>query len=214
MDYRAPTSQGLKPKDLVGIPWRFAFAMQADGWYLRSDVIWSKANPMPESVTDRPTRAHEYVFMLAKSERYYADMDAVREPMIGDGRRRGSITSCPDRNDAGRRGDAIQDKGNDRNIRSVWQSTSTPFSAKQIGINDADHYAVMAEPIVEKCVKIGCPKGGMVLDPFGGAGTTGLLASRLERNSTLCEINPDSARIAQARIEAENPLFYRVEVVK
>lgn len=202
---------GLKAKDLVGIPWRFAFAMQADGWYLRSDVIWAKANPMPESVTDRPTRAHEYVFMFAKSERYYAGMDDVKEPATvganGSTFTRGktAINGGPHLGQGPRNDDGF------RNLRSVWQSASTPFAAKNIGITDADHYAVMAEPIVDKCIRIGCPKGGTVLDPFGGAGTTGLLASRLERNAVLCEINPDSARIAKARIEAEDSLFYRVE---
>lgn len=215
-DTPGQAKEGTLRKQLSGIPWRFAFAMQADGWYLRSDVIWAKANPMPESVTDRPTRAHEYVFMFAKSERYYADMEAVKEQAVvganGSTFTRGKTAAAANALSAVGQGPRADD--GTRNIRSVWQSASTPFSAKQIGIKDADHYAVMAEPIVEKCVKIGCPKAGTVLDPFGGAGTTGLIASRLERNSILCEINPDSARIAQARIEAENPLFYRVQVVR
>jgi site-specific DNA-methyltransferase (adenine-specific) len=162
--------EGLKPKDLVGIPWRVAFALQADGWYLRSDIVWAKPNPMPESVTDRPTKSHEYVFLLAKSARYFFDADAVRE------------TSSDDFG---------------RNIRSVWTIATAPYPGA--------HFATFPPKLVEPCVKAGCPVGGVVLDPFAGTGTVGMVAQSLSRRAVLIELNPEYLRQCLAR-NAQAPL--------
>jgi site-specific DNA-methyltransferase (adenine-specific) len=159
---------GLKPKDLVGIPWRVAFALQADGWYLRSDIIWAKPNPMPESVTDRPTKSHEYLFLLARSERYYYDAKAVAEPAVSS------------------RGDEM------RNRRSVWTIPTRPFSGA--------HFAVFPEALAEVCILAGTPAGGVVLDPFGGAGTVGVVAGRLGRRAMLVELKEEYCELAAGRL--------------
>jgi DNA modification methylase len=201
---------GLKTKDLCGIPWRVAFALQADGWYLRQDIIWSKPNPMPESVTDRCTKAHEYLFLLAKSERYYYEADAIAEKskdwskdgpstwarntaeQYGTGRGNGGLANI-----------AARYKTNEhpltRNRRSVWEVASAPFSEA--------HFATFPPALIEPCILAGCPKGGTVLDPFGGAGTTGLVADRLERNAVLIELNPQYADMAEFRVQNDAPLF-------
>jgi DNA modification methylase len=192
---------GLKPKDLVGIPWRVAFALQADGWYLRSDIIWSKPNPMPESVTDRPTKAHEYLFLLTKSARYYYDADAVREPHTagniqqqlqpakkasGDGDGRPSwVVAERYLNPAG------------RNLRSVWSIATAPYPGA--------HFATFPPKLVEPCVKAGCPEGGTVLDPFAGSGTTGMVAQALGRRAVLIDLNGEYLVQAMAR-NAQTPL--------
>ncbi len=203
---------GLKSKDLIGIPWRVAFALQADGWYLRSDIIWHKPNPMPESVTDRPTKAHEYLFLLAKSERYHYDADAIREPHIhaddprNDGKRHTYADDAKhnqvDPNRQRTKTDAVSFHPNGRNKRSVWTVTTKPFSGA--------HFATFPPDLIEPCIKAGAPRDGVVLDPFGGAGTTGLVADRLGRNAILCELNPDYAAMAAERIRGENPMFAEV----
>ena len=171
---RGNLAVGLLPKNLVGMPWRVAFALQADGWYLRSDIIWSKPNPMPESVTDRPTKSHEYVFLLAKSERYDYDAAAIAE--YGAGRERfGNSRSVdkainPDRHDSSRRDMVIIER---RNRRSVWTVTSEPYAGA--------HFATMPEALVEPCILAGCPLGGLVLDPFCGTGTVVAVAERFGR---------------------------------
>lgn len=190
--------QGFKPKDLIGIPWRVAFALRADGWYLRQDIIWSKPNPMPESVKDRCTKAHEYVFLLSKSARYWFDSDAMQEPSegrenFGNVRAKGD---CEQRNDNTRSDMTLKDM---RNKRSVWTIATQPFSEA--------HFATMAPELAETCIKAGCPVGGTVLDPFGGAGTTGLVADRLQRDALLIELNPEYAGIAERRIVGDAPLF-------
>jgi DNA modification methylase len=287
--------EGLKPKDLIGIPWMLAFALRADGWYLRSDIIWSKPNPMPESVTDRPTKAHEYVFLLAKSDRYFYDADAIAEPFADD--RMGSPGGGKRHYALGDRNDGTDSKilkwnadgaiaG--RNKRSVWTIATQPFKES--------HFATMPPELAETCIKAGtsakgcCPEcgapwaritekgqpdkettrgqqpwtaetgqrdnaGGLphrdtitlgweptcdceqaeeadgvflerpdeptdrwvyppvpctVLDPFGGAGTTGLVADRLGRNAWLIELNPKYAVLAEQRIRNDNPLFAEV----
>jgi DNA modification methylase len=194
---------GLKSKDLIGIPWRVAFALQADGWYLRSDIIWHKPNPMPESVTDRPTKSHEYIFLLTKSEWYYYDAAAVAEP-AQDGAKafNGSPTYADgDRNDAGRRDkNAIET----RNKRSVWTVSTSPYKGA--------HFATFPPALIEPCIKAGSREGDVVLDPFGGAGTTGLVADRLGRSSVLCELNPTYAKMAADRITQDNPMFTQVNV--
>ena len=189
---------GLKPKDIVGIPWRVAFALQADGWYLRSDIIWAKPNPMPESVTDRPTKAHEYVFLLAKGERYFYDADAIAEPATyaGDqlGIVRGSKRSAlaMGRNPSGNEvPGADADIASTRNRRSVWTIATEPTP-------DA-HFATYPRKLVEPCILAGSPLGGIVLDPFGGSGTTGRVAEDLGRKWLLFDLNPTYAKIAKKK---------------
>jgi len=188
---------GLKPKDLVGIPWRVAFALQADGWYLRSDIIWAKPNPMPESVTDRPTKAHEYLFLLSKSARYYFDGEAVRLPIsqYNDGRisvaphdgNSGRVLSEGHRKNEWREYDEI--KG--ANIRTVWTIATQPYPGA--------HFATFPEALVEPCVKAGSPEGGTVLDPFGGSGTTARVANRLSRRAILIDLSTDYLDQAMVR---------------
>lgn len=262
---------GLKPKDLVGIPWRVAFALQQDGWYLRSDVIWSKPNPMPESVTDRPTKAHEYLFLLTKSLRYYYDAEAVKEP-AADYERKGGTAPYTANGSAthGIGSNSLhQMAANGRNLRSVWTIATTPYKGA--------HFATFPPALVEPCIKAGtsekgrCPVCGkawervvehqagdteaqnrpkrtagmdsktstlslsgngskewaergarvtttgwqpgctcgadpvpcVVLDPFGGAGTVGLVADRLQRDCILIELNPEYCQMAADRIKAD-----------
>ncbi len=184
---KATRSHCLKPKDLVGIPWMVAFALRADGWWLRSSVIWSKTNPMPESVTDRPTKAHEDVFLLSKSERYYYDGEAIAEPATGPvrGRTAANLHKIEARET--------------RNARTVWTMSSQPFSEA--------HFATFPPELARRCVLAGCPPGGTVLDPFAGAGTTLMVAARLGRNSEGIELNTEYADMARRRIERDRPLF-------
>jgi DNA modification methylase len=200
----------LKPKDLCGIPWRVAFALQADGWYLRSDIIWSKPNPMPESVTDRPTKAHEYVFLMSKSERYFYDAQAIAED--GTGRSAGNAGPVKGAGNDDpffrtREGfAAVADKEwRTRNKRTVWEIPTAPFPEA--------HFATFPPALIEPCILAGCPKDGTVLDPFGGAGTTGLVADRLGRSAILIELNPAYAAMAEKRISADAPLFAQVATV-
>jgi site-specific DNA-methyltransferase (adenine-specific) len=193
--HRDPAAHGLKHKDLVGIPWRVAFALQADGWWLRQDIIWHKPNPMPESVRDRCTKAHEYVFLLTKSERYFYDAEALREPYAdGVGKDR---LACP-KASVGRGGNEANRlrsefyKNGGRNRRSVWTVTTKPYSGA--------HFAVMPPDLVEPCIKAGCPEGGTVLDPFAGSGTTLAVAAELGRSGIGCELNPEYIALAEQRI--------------
>lgn len=193
-----------KPKDLLGLPWRLAFALQAAGWYLRCDVIWHKPNPMPESVKDRPTRAHEYLFMLSKSERYYYDHEAVREPSASVGKQGAQALSFarkvnePARPGQGQeqhrpeRADA-QYGGATRARRSVWSVPTRPFPEA--------HFATYPPNLIRPCILAGCPEGGTVLDPFFGAGTTGVVAIEEGRRCIGVELNPEYAEIAQRRID-------------
>ncbi len=225
---------GCKQKDLIGIPWMLAFALRADGWYLRQDIIWSKPNPMPESVRDRCTKAHEYIFMLSKSPRYYYDQVAIAEPAIYSGlvgqdangfknpmnfsgkhaenpEIRGERKTDKQRGH-GRRHDGFNDRwdamtreeqcSGTRNKRSVWEVATQPFSEA--------HFATFPPALIEPCILAGCPKGGTVLDPFGGAGTTGLVADRLQRDAILIEINPEYAAIAQRRLGSDGGMFTEV----
>ena len=254
--------EGLKPKDLVGIPWMLAFALRADGWYLRDCIIWSKPNPMPESVTDRTTKAHEYIFLLSKSQKYYYDAYSIRTPIAdktfttfgtnrkgnGDGTglvasenwgkdvaiRKPKVWKMPDGWDTGEGGHGSfhrngREKGkradkqhghsqrhagfNERwdqmstaeqmsygaNKRSVWTVATKPFKEA--------HFATFPEEIPATCIKAGCPQGGIVLDPYMGAGTTGLVARKLQRNFIGFELNPEYIRIAERRLEKELGLF-------
>lgn len=210
--YRAvglPTKQGegIKPKDLIGIPWRVALALQADGWWLRSDVIWHKPNPMPESVTDRPTKAHEYVFLLTKSATYFYDADAIMEPSLHAGRI--VYATDPDTAKNGAKGDygatAFGFTQHDtevkesRNARSVWTITAKPFAGA--------HFATMPWDLAERCVLAGSAPGSMVLDPFAGTGTVGMVAARHGRSFIGIELNPEYATMARDRILGDAPLL-------
>ena len=186
----------LKPKDLIGIPWRVAFALQADGWYLRQDIIWHKPNPMPESVRDRCTKAHEYIFLLSKSERYFFDSEAMKEPSANPERagklERSFSTGKPDavlRQDVGR---AVM-RTETRNRRSVWTVPTRPYKGA--------HFATFPPDLIRPCILAGCPKDGTVLDPFGGSGTTALVALEEGRKAVLCELNPDYIALAHKRLE-------------
>jgi len=215
---------GYKPKDLVGIPWMIAFALRADGWYLRSDIIWHKPNPMPESVTDRPTKAHEYLFLLSKSRKYYYDYEAIKEPakewsgqaatFARDGavgrhiipgqsyaqhrpnrsgnkeRKLGTARGRPNSHLGG----SVSWEGNTRNKRSVWTVPTRPFPEA--------HFATFPPKLIEPCILAGCPEGGIVLDPFMGAGTTALVATELSRNYIGIELNPKYIKIAEKRLSA------------
>jgi DNA modification methylase len=188
---------GCKPKDLIGIPWMLAFALRADGWYLRQDIIWSKPNPMPESVRYRCTKAHEYLFLLSKGPRYFFDSEGIAEPAECD---RGPGNTKP-YTVPGQREGANANKGGSvhkigkrdtRNKRSVWNVTTKPFAEA--------HFATFPPDLIEPCVLAGCPRGGVVLDPFFGAGTTGLVAQRLQRDCIGIELNPEYAEMARDRI--------------
>jgi DNA modification methylase len=241
MDWR---NCGLKPKDLVGIPWRVAFALQADGWYLRSDIIWSKPNPMPESVTDRPTKAHEYMFLLSKKAKYYYDADAVREPHVTQENRpdgiirnrlfeydskenqlrplkpkKQDLTGNPTYTGFNERWAAKNLQRQDpnsmhvqrangqgepelnqsgRNRRTVWEIATQPTPEA--------HFATFPEALVEPCIKAGSKQGDTILDPFGGSGTTGLVARNLKRDCILIELNPAYVKIMKKKLRLNEQL--------
>jgi len=192
----------LKPKDLVGIPWRVAFALQADGWYLRQDIIWHKPNPMPESVRDRCTKAHEYIFLMSKSDRYYFDSVAMREDAAYAGVTRGGSKNRYEQNEAGF-DNRIYDT---RNRRSVWTVSTQPFKGA--------HFATFPPKLIEPCILAGSKLGDTVLDPFNGAGTTGLVAHQHGREYIGIELNPEYAAIADARIRAERDKTPLLEAVR
>jgi DNA modification methylase len=253
---KAANHQGCKPKDLMGMPWRLAFALQDDGWYLRQDIIWHKPNPMPESVRDRCTKAHEYLFLLSKGPKYYFDQEAIREPAnltgkgsantfrggayvqgatfdnSAGGSRTVSGNTVPRNNGVGwghgfdadpkprtvgskrnsfaretkysegehgqtgqhRPGRPDIDYDQTRNKRSVWSVATNGFKGA--------HFATFPPELIRPCILAGAPRGGLVLDPFGGAGTTGLVAMQEGRQSILCELNPAYAALARKRLEA------------
>ena len=227
---------GIKPKDLLGIPWMVAFALRADGWYLRSDCIWAKPNPMPESVTDRPTSSHEHVFLLTKSARYFYDADAVRQPLAeasyqrlsqdidgqqGSARANGGAkTNGPmkavkfggnkgqgEHGSARRRasGNEWDPQSERANLKSVWTIATHPYSGS--------HFATMPPVLAERCIKAGSAPGDTILDPFSGAGTTGLVADRLGRNAIGIELNPAYATMGADRVQDDLPLFAEVSVL-
>ena len=171
MSYRPPTPQGLKPKDLIGIPWRLAFALQADGWFLRSDIVWNKPNCQPESVKDRPTRAHEYVFLLSKAESYFYDFEAIREP---------------------------SSNGNEaKNRRTVWNINTNGFHGA--------HFAVFPPELVKVCLLAGSKPGSVILDPFFGSGTVGMVCREYGRECYGIELSPEYVKMAVDRIEKTGP---------
>jgi DNA modification methylase len=194
-------ASGLKTKDLAGIPWRVALALQQDGWYLRQDIIWHKPNPMPESVRDRCTKAHEYIFLMSKRPQYYFDHKAIREPMKAssverqlrpwNGERQRSMPESYNPHSMSHYGKLSDGM---RNRRSIWTVTTKPFRGA--------HFATFPPDLIEPCILAGCPEGGVVLDPFFGAGTTGLVAKKLNRKWVGIEINETYAKIARERIGA------------
>jgi DNA modification methylase len=199
---------GVKPKDLVGIPWMVAFALRADGWYLRSDIIWSKPNPMPESIKDRPTKAHEYIFLLSKRARYYYDQDSIRVPLARtwDATNGGSISTGRMVRAGGAMGDmSSHPKGYPLpnpiggNLRTVWHVATQPYPEA--------HFATYPEKLIEPCILAGSQPGDTVLDPFNGSGTTGVVAIRHQRNYIGCELNPEYIALAERRIGSVAPLF-------
>lgn len=195
---RSKPPPGFKDKDLLGIPWRVAFALQADGWYLRQDIIWHKPNPMPESVTDRCTKAHEYLFLLAKAERYFFDAAAIKEPVAESTRGRLLQPSLPEQVGStrvpGKTNGNMKAVGRTdvRNRRSVWTVTTKPFKGA--------HFATFPPDLIEPCILAGSRPGDVVLDPFGGAGTTALVAKRHGRASVYIDLNPDYMQIARERV--------------
>ena len=201
---------GLAPKNLVGIPWRVAFALQADGWWLRSDIIWAKPNPMPESVTDRPTKAHEYLFLMAKSERYWYDAEAVKERASeesGWAKQRARGENTWEYNDTPERiagtGQRIESStfgtAGSRNARTVWTIPTTPYLEA--------HFATFPRELARRCILAGCPRGGTVLDPFAGSGTVGEVAEALGRDSILIELNSKYCDMARSRT-SQNGLLH------
>jgi len=179
--------EGQKAKDLLGIPWRVAFALQAAGWYLRSDIIWSKPNPIPESVTDRPTKAHEYIFLLSKQERYYYDAEAIKESVSGTAHARGSGVH-PKSAEPGSGikqnssfSAAVRHLVDDRNKRSVWHVATQPYSGS--------HFATFPEALIEPCILAGSRPGDLVLDPFIGSGTVGAVCERFGRRWVGTDLN-------------------------
>lgn len=192
------TSWGeCKAKDLIGIPWMLAFALRDDGWYLRQDIVWAKPNPMPESVTDRCTKSHEYVFLFSKQPHYRYDAEAIKEDAVADPSRADVKRGCfsgkrhahSDIKHISESFRAIRQK---RNKRDVWTIATKPFSGA--------HFAVFPEELIKPCILAGCPMGGVVLDPFGGSGTTAKVALELGRHFDLIELNPEYCKMADDRI--------------
>ena len=193
------TGEGLKTKDLIGIPWMLAFALRADGWYLRQDIIWSKPNPMPESVQDRCTKSHEYIFLMSKSQKYYYDNESIKEKAIHAGEER----SFNSPKKAMRNVDGNVSTGNEhpdalpveiselKNKRSVWTVNPKPYSGS--------HFAVFPTELIEPCILAGAPLGGIVLDPFMGSGTTAQVAQDLGRQYIGCELNPEYGKLQKKR---------------
>lgn len=196
-DIKQKFDHGLKEKDLVGIPWRVAFALQQDGWYLRQDIIWYKPNPMPESVRDRCTKSHEYIFLLSKSKKYYFDVDAIKEPSAESTYKR--LNQDIENQKGSNRvpfktNGPMKAVGNlVRNKRSVWSVTTKPFKGA--------HFATFPQDLIEPCLLAGCPENGIVLDPFFGAGTVGVVAKKHKRNFIGIELNPEYVTMAEKRLE-------------
>lgn len=184
--------EGLKSKNLIGIPWRVALALQQEGWYLRSDIIWSKPNPMPESVKDRPTNAHEHIFLLSKQPKYFYDYEAIKEPAAPDknirDRDNTQLNNTPGRT---RIGGLTKNDYELKNKRNVWHVPLAPYKEA--------HFAAFPPKLIEPCILAGCPEGGTVLDPFGGSGTTAMVAVKHRRKAVLIELNPKYEKLQDKR---------------
>ena len=196
--------EGIKTKDLIGIPWMLAFALRANGWYLRQDIIWHKPNPMPESVTDRCTKCHEYIFLLSKSKMYYYDYEAIKEPLsdiertnFQSGSRSNGVNKDRNDNDLSKRSkDVVYEN---RNKRSVWTINTKPYSGA--------HFATFPPELIVDCIKAGSADGDTILDPFSGAGTTAMVAAKLNRNYIAIELNEKYVDIANRRLDKELGMF-------
>ena len=190
--------EGLKEKDLIGIPWMLAFALRADGWYLRQDIIWHKPNPMPESVRDRCTKSHEYLFLLSKNKKYYYNNEAIKEPVKQDWGTRDRTMGKYHNPGTGLAPHSGLSKSYDRkNKRSVWTVTNKPYKGA--------HFAVFPPDLIEPCILAGSEKGDIVLDPFMGSGTTGMVAKKHFRSYIGCELHEDYASLQTDRIDSIPP---------
>jgi len=234
---RTPVQNGIKEKDLLMIPNRVAIALQDAGWYIRSEIIWHKPNPMPESVRDRPTSCHEKIWLITKNKKYYYDAESIKEPIQDSSAKRLLQKNILNQKGSSRANGGMKSNGNmkaiwnrkkfeeymgssgssfkghsgykkadgtyminaTRNKRNVWTITTKPFK-------DA-HFATFPKDLIEPCIKAGCPEGGVVLDPFGGSGTTGIVAALNNRNAILIELNQNYIDIANKRIDQEVGLF-------
>ncbi|EWC39612.1 DNA-methyltransferase [Stutzerimonas stutzeri] len=188
-----------KGKQLLGIPWRLAFALQDDGWILRQEIIWAKPNPMPESVLDRCTKSHEHIFLLSKSPQYYFDNEAIKEPAAESSLARLAQPTLAQQVGSARvpgktNGNMKAVGGEMRNKRSVWTVTTRPYKGA--------HFATFPPELIRPCIRAGCQPNGLVLDPFGGSGTTAVVAMQEGRRSILCELNPEYAEMSRKRIDA------------
>ena len=208
-DINPVKDSGLPDKNLVGIPWKVAFALQARGWYLRQDIIWAKPNPMPESVTDRCTKSHEYIFLLSKSPSYYFNHEAIKEPAvteIGNAQIRFGGNKYGDNDNpmhATKSGN-VYEPSNLRNKRDVWNVTTTRYAGA--------HFATYNPELILPCIKAGSKEGDIILDPFSGSGTTGEVALQLGRNYIGLELNPEYALLSEKRISDAIGMFGTVEV--
>ena len=201
----------LQNKQLVGIPWRVALALQQDGWYLRQDIIWHKPNPMPENIKDRCTKAHEYIFLLSKRPKYFFDNEVIKEDCVGKDERKwadsyekaGSIKQGETNANIKRTKRYSKDDSFKRNKRSVWTVTTKPFKGA--------HFATFPMDLIEPCVLAGCPVGGTVLDPFAGSGTTGIVAASNDRDAILLELNEDYIKLALDRMKSKLGVFGNIK---
>jgi len=191
------TGEGLKTKDLIGIPWMLAFALRADGWFLRQDIIWHKPNPMPESVQDRCTKAHEYIFLLSKSQKYYYDHEAIKDPVKDDWGTRDRANGKYHNEGSGLQPHSGLEKSYEMaNKRSVWSVPVKPYTGA--------HFAVFPSELIEPCILAGAPVGGIVLDPFMGSGTTAQVAQDLGRKYLGCELNTEYGKLQQKRLAQQS----------
>ena len=189
--------EGLKEKDLIGIPWMLAFALRADGWYLRQDIIWHKPNPMPESVKDRCTKSHEYIFLLSKNRKYYYNNEAIKEPVKQDWGTRDRTKGKYHNPGTGLVPHSGLSKSYDRkNKRDVWTVTNKPYKGA--------HFAVYPPDLIEPCIKAGSEEGDIVLDPFMGSGTTAVVSKSLNRHYIGCELHEDYGRLIQKRLSEKS----------
>jgi DNA modification methylase len=188
---------GLKRKNLIGVPWMLAFALRNAGWYLRQDIIWHKPNPIPENVDDRCTKAHEYIFLLSKAARYYFDHEAISEPATGHDGRKDTFYKGGPKDMAGGAHERWRmiDGVKMRNKRNVWTVNTQPYAEA--------HFATYPPALIVDCIKAGCPENGVVLDPFMGAGTTAVVARKLNRNYIGFELSPEYIKMAERRIKNE-----------